>query len=144
MKEDNINPYCREAGMYDNKIVWAGTMVFLQAMALLPFYNEQIKERRSCLNMNKERFHNALALALGYERILNDKRYKIIVDEKADDPKIIIKDADGTILLSIRVSEVKGIKQECLVINNDSVNNDLNKFVDAIHQAFIKATTQLF
>lgn len=94
--------------------------------------------------MNKERFHNALALTLGYERILNDKRYKIIVDEKADDPKIIIKDADGTILLSIRVSEVKGIKQECLVINNDSVNNDLNKFVDAIHQAFIKATTQLF
>lgn len=94
--------------------------------------------------MNKERFHNALALALGYEQILNDKRYKIIVDEKADDPKIIIKDADGIILLSIRVSEVKGIKQECLVINNDSVNNDLNKIVDAIHQAFIKATIQQF
>lgn len=94
--------------------------------------------------MNKERFHNALAMALGYEQILNDKRYKIIVDEKADDPKIIIKDADGIILLSIRVSEVKGIKQECLVINNDSVNNDLNKIVDAIHQAFIKATIQQF
>ena len=94
--------------------------------------------------MNKERFHNALAMALGYEQILNDKRYKIIVDEKADDPKIIIKDADGIILLSIRVSEVKGIKQECLVINNDSVNNDLNKIVDAIHQAFIKVTTKPF
>lgn len=84
-------------------------------------------------------------MALGYERILNDKRYKIIVDEKADDIKIIIKDADGIILLSIRVSEVKGIKQECLVLNNDlSINNDLNKIVDAIHQAFIKATTKPF
>lgn len=95
--------------------------------------------------MNKERFHNALAMALGYEQILNDKQYKIIVDEKADDIKIIIKDADGIILLSIRVSEVKGIKQECLVLNNDlSINNDLNKIVDAIHQAFIKATTKPF
>lgn len=95
--------------------------------------------------MNKERFHNALAMALGYEQILNDKRYKIIVDEKTDDPKIIIKDADGIILLSIRVSEVNGIKQEGLVINNDlSVKNDLNKIVDAVHQAYLNSITNSF
>ena len=95
--------------------------------------------------MNKERFHNALALALGYEQILNDKRYKIIVDEKADDLKIIIKDVDGIILLSIRVSEVKGIKQEGFVINNGLIlNNDLNKIVEAVHQAYIDATKNTF
>ena len=95
--------------------------------------------------MNKERFHNALAMALGYEQILNDKRYKIIVDEKADDPKILIKNADGIILLSIRVSEVKEIKQEGLVINKDlSINNDLNKIVAAVHQAYIQATNNKF
>jgi hypothetical protein len=40
--------------------------------------------------MNKERFHNALALSLGYERIVKDKRIAIQVDE-ADDPWVTLK-----------------------------------------------------
>lgn len=94
--------------------------------------------------MNKERFHNALAMALGYEQILKDKRYKIIVDEKADDPKIIIKDADG-IILKFKVSEAEGIKQKGIHLSNDpGTDNDLNMIVGAVHQAYIKATTQPF
>lgn len=39
---------------------------------------------------NKEKFHNTLALALGYE-IVKDKRLNIIVDDKSDDsPKVTI------------------------------------------------------
>ena len=39
---------------------------------------------------NKEKFHNTLALALGFE-IVKDKRLNIIVDDKSDDsPKVTI------------------------------------------------------
>ena len=39
---------------------------------------------------NKEKFHNTLALALGFE-IVKDKRFNIIVDDKSDDsPKVTI------------------------------------------------------
>lgn len=39
---------------------------------------------------DKERFHNALALSLGYERIVKDKRITIDVDD-FDDPCVKLK-----------------------------------------------------
>ena len=39
---------------------------------------------------DKERFHNALALSLGYERIVKDKRITIQVDD-TDDPWVTLK-----------------------------------------------------
>lgn len=36
--------------------------------------------------MNKERFHNALALKLGYSRILNDKVIAINIDDSSFEP----------------------------------------------------------
>ena len=95
--------------------------------------------------MNKERFHNALAIILGYEQIVKNKRYNIIVDDNADEPKVIIKDANGYTILKFTVFEVEGIKQNGLAMNNDlSINNDLNKIVDAVHQAYIQAMTRKF
>lgn len=95
--------------------------------------------------MNKERFHNALALALGYERILNDKRYNIIVDEKADEPKIIIKDANGYIIIKFKVSEIGWVKQKGIYLRNDiGTDKDIRMIVDAVHQAYIKVITQAF
>ena len=84
-------------------------------------------------------------MALGYEQIVKDKRYNIIVDDNIDEPKVAIKDANGYTILKFRVSEVEGIKQEGLVINNDlSVNNDLNKIVDAVHQAYKESIMDIF
>lgn len=40
--------------------------------------------------MNREKFHNELAMRLGYERIVNDKRIMISVDE-SDDPLVTLK-----------------------------------------------------
>lgn len=40
--------------------------------------------------MNIERFHNQLALHLGYDRIVNNKRITIIVEE-SDDPWVTLK-----------------------------------------------------
>lgn len=46
--------------------------------------------------MNKERFHNQLALRLGYDRIVNDKRFIIKVDyDNPDDPRIEIVFPNG-------------------------------------------------
>ena len=39
---------------------------------------------------DKERFHNALALSLGYERIVKDKRITIQVDD-SDDPWVSLR-----------------------------------------------------
>ena len=39
---------------------------------------------------DKDRFHNQLALNLGYQRIVNDKRITIEVDD-ADDPWVTLK-----------------------------------------------------
>ena len=39
---------------------------------------------------DKERFHNALALTLGYERIVKDKRITIDFDD-SDDPWVTLK-----------------------------------------------------
>ena len=39
---------------------------------------------------NKERFHNTLALSLGYERIVKDRRITIEVEE-SDDPWVTLK-----------------------------------------------------
>lgn len=96
------------------------------------------------VKMDKERFHNALALALGYEQMLNDKRYKIIVDDNADEPKIVIEDENGY-TIKFKVSEIEGIKQKGIYMNNVFVTNKkLSKILDAVHQAYIKATTNLF
>ena len=42
--------------------------------------------------MDKDRFHNALALSLGYQRIVNDKRINISIDDKqySDDVMVAI------------------------------------------------------
>ena len=44
--------------------------------------------------MNIERFHNELAMRLGYERIVNDKRILISVEE-SDDPVVTLKVQGG-------------------------------------------------
>lgn len=95
--------------------------------------------------MNKERFHNALALILGYEQIVNNKRYNIIVDDNPDEPKVVIKDANGSVILKFNVSEVEVIKQKGVHLRNDfGTDKDISLILDAVHQAYLKATTNLF
>ena len=44
--------------------------------------------------MNIERFHNELAMRLGYERIVNDKKILISVEE-SEDPVVTLKVQGG-------------------------------------------------
>ena len=91
-------------------------------------------------NMNKERFHNALALSLGYERIVKDKRITIEVDE-ADDPWVNLKIQGHPNVVRFKASgDANGVE-----LNNiPAMQEDIKQIVDAVHQAYIEATNNLF
>jgi hypothetical protein len=90
--------------------------------------------------MNKERFHNALALSLGYERIVKDKRITIQVDD-SDDPWVTLKFQGRPEVIRINAScEADSALSEQIPAMQDEIDN----IVDAVHQAYIQATTNPF
>lgn len=90
--------------------------------------------------MNKERFHNALALSLGYERIVNDKRITIEVDE-ADDPWVTLKIQGHPDMVRFKAScDAIGVE-----LNNFPVfQEDIKQIIAVVHQAYRQATTKQF
>ena len=88
--------------------------------------------------MNKERFHNQLALNLGYQRIINDKRINISIDDKRypDDVMVSISIDGFSKPICYMVSE--GLSQndlDCL----DNNGYDIKIIIDAAHQAYLQA-----
>lgn len=94
--------------------------------------------------MNKERFHNQLALNLGYQRIVNDKRINISIDDKkyADDVMISICVEGFSKSICYKASE--GLSQNDLDCLDENDNDEIKIIVDAVHQAYIQATTNPF
>ena len=90
--------------------------------------------------MNKERFHNALALSLGYERIIKDKRITIQVDD-SDDPWVTLKFEDCPEVVRFKTS---GEAVPSLAEKIPAMQDEINKIVDAVHQAYIEAITNQF
>ena len=93
---------------------------------------------------NKERFHNQLALNLGYQRIVNDKRINIRIDEKQypDDVMISITIDGFSKPICYKVSE--GLSQNGMDCPDDNGYEDIKMIVDAVHHAYIQATTRRF
>ena len=89
--------------------------------------------------MNKERFHNALALSLGYDRIINDKRVTIAVDD-SDDPWVTLKFQSCPEVVRFKASG----EVDVVVVSTPALNDEINNIVDAVHQAYIQATTSPF
>ena len=89
---------------------------------------------------DKERFHNALALSLGYERIVNDKRITIEVDD-SNDPWVILKIQDYPETIRIKASDAT-TDMELKVI--PALQEEIKYIVDAVQQAYLKATSYLF
>ena len=87
---------------------------------------------------NKERFHNALALSLGYERIVKDKRITIQVDD-SDDPWVTLKFQESPEVISFKASA----EADAAEFKSD-IENKIKYIVDAVHQAYIQATTSPF
>ena len=94
--------------------------------------------------MNKERFHNQLALNLGYQRIVNDKRINIRIDDKQypDDVLVSISIDGFSKLICYKASE--GLSQNDMECLDDNGDVDLKIIVDAVHQAYMQAITNRF
>ena len=118
--------------------------MFLQVLFILPpFHDSQQYNDKSTAfdtNMNKERFHNALALSLGYERIVKDKRITIQVDE-ADDPWVTLKIQGHPDVVRFKASDdANGVE-----LNNiPAMREEIKSIIDAVHQAYIMANKTLF
>lgn len=98
--------------------------------------------------MNKERFHNALALNLGYDRIVNNKGIAIKVDyTNPDDPWISLEFPEG-IKEGFAVSEepvkvisrFKQIKHLCA----DMLKRDIVDIVETAHQTYMNCLNDDF
>ena len=81
------------------------------------------------------RFANALALSLGYERIVKDKRITIEVDD-SDDPWVTQKFQGCSETIRINASD----ENNQLELKNIPVEQEkISVIVDAVHQAYIDA-----
>ena len=89
--------------------------------------------------MNKDRFHNQLALNLGYHRIINDKRINIIVDDKLYPDDVVVSiDVDGfSSPMCYKASE--GLNQNDMDSLVENGYEDIMIIVEAVHQAYIQS-----
>ena len=90
--------------------------------------------------MNKERFHNALALTLGYERIVKDKRITIEVDD-SDDPWVTLKFQGRPEVIRIKAS---GEADAALAADASELRDDIKVIADAVHQAYVESCNRPF
>ena len=84
---------------------------------------------------DKERFHNALAISLGYERLVKDKRISISVDDSID-PWVTLKVECEYEIYKIKASESN--KDDLLSLKYEK-NSELKLIVDAVHFAYAEA-----
>ena len=84
---------------------------------------------------DKEQFHNALALSLGYERIVKDKRITIEVDD-SEDPWVTLKFQDFPKVIRFKAS---GDADAALVEKIPAVQDEINSIIGSVHQAYIEA-----
>ena len=103
-----------------------------------------IRLQPSDIFMNKERFHNALALSLGYQRIVNDKRINISIDDKrySDDVMISISIDGFSKPICFRASQ--GLSQNDMDSLVERGDEEIKMIIDAVHHAYIQATTKPF
>ena len=85
--------------------------------------------------MNKERFHNALALSLGYERIVNDKRITIQVED-LDDPWVTLKFQGRPEVVRFKASCDEDV---ALAENKPALQDEIKNIIGLAHQAYIEA-----
>lgn len=93
--------------------------------------------------MNKDVFHNQLALLLGFKRILNNKGVNIKIDDinGNNDPKVIINFENKQKPITFNASETTN--SDVLLSHYKDVE-ELKTIIDAVNQAYRQATTYRF
>lgn len=94
--------------------------------------------------MNKERFHNQLALNLGYQRIVNDKRINICIDDKQYPDDVMVSIGIDGFSKPICYKASEGLSQNDMDCIDEKGCDDIKQIVDAVHQAYTKAVTNPF
>ena len=89
--------------------------------------------------MNIGRFHNELAMRLGYERIVKDKRILISVEE-SDDPWVILK-VDGCDDVKFKASNKAA---EVYMNGTSEIKKEIETIIDAAHHAYITTINSRF
>ena len=82
--------------------------------------------------MDKEKFHNELAMRLGYERIVKDRRVDIVVEE-SEEPWVAVKIQGYPEIVRIKASDTSTIT------SIPAIQNEINEIANAVHQAYIEA-----
>ncbi len=93
---------------------------------------------------NKERFHNQLALNLGYQRIVNDKHINICIDDKRYPDDVLISISIDGFSKPICYMASEGLSQNDMDCLDDNGYEDIKVIVDAVHQAYIDSTREPF
>ena len=88
--------------------------------------------------MDIERFHNELAMRLGYERIVKDKRILIAVEE-SDDPWVTLR-VEGYDDLRFKASCFTDVDQNAL----PEMREDVVEIMNAVQLAYVDASTCRF
>jgi hypothetical protein len=89
--------------------------------------------------MNIEKFHNELAMRLGYERIVKDKRILISVDD-SDDLWVTLK-VQGHDDICFKASDSA---DDLEMASIPEMQNEIRTIIDAAHQAYIKSVSDTF
>lgn len=84
---------------------------------------------------DKDRFHNALALSLGYERLVKDKRITIEVED-TDDPWVSLKFEDCPEVVRFKAS---GNADAAFAAKAPEIQKEIALIAEAVHQAFNEA-----
>ena len=88
--------------------------------------------------MDIERFHNELAMRLGYERIVKDKRILISVEE-GDDPWVTLS-VEGYDDFRFKASCSSEMNYDAL----PEMREEIKRISDAVHHAYIESTREIF
>ena len=94
--------------------------------------------------MNKERFHNQLALNLGYQRIVNDKRINISIDDKRYPDDVVVSIGIDGLSFPICYKASEGLSQNDMDCLGENDYEDIKRIIDAVHQAYIQTITNPF
>ena len=93
---------------------------------------------------DKERFHNQLALNLGYQRIVNAKHINISIDDKQYADDVLVSISIDVFSKPIYYKASEGLNQNDIDCIKENGYDDIEIIVDAVHQAYIQATTKSF
>ena len=93
---------------------------------------------------DKDRFHNQLALNLGYQRIVNDKRINISIDDKQYPDDVMISIGIDGFSKPICYKASEWLNQNDMDCLDENGYDNIKIIVDAVHQAYIQATTNPF